>query len=149
MLLAVRNIVLKVFPELASTNSVALTYEQIMDVIGKNYWTIRNEIGHDSRKTDRAESGILEGVPAMQITIPLSHFVGYLNDVKQRKRTWLDEPEWLIDNFRFDNETAFYHPQQEPTPRDYAAWMLGHSLQVVHQPCPDALPRIQRVLKLA
>jgi len=85
----------------------------------------------------------------MQITIPLSHFVHYLNEVQQKRRTWLDETEWLIDNFRFDNESAVYHPQPEPTPRDYTAWMLGHSLHVAHHPCPDVLPRIQRTLKLA
>ena len=85
----------------------------------------------------------------MEITIPLSHFVDYLNEVKQKRRTWLDETEWLIDNFRFDNESAAFDPQPEPTPRDYTAWMLGHSLQVAHHLCPDALPRIQRALKFA
>jgi hypothetical protein len=84
----------------------------------------------------------------MQIAIPLNHFVDYLNHVKQKRRSWLDETEWLIDNFRFDNESAVYN-QPEPMPRDYTAWMLEHSLQVAHHPCPDALPRIHRVLKLA
>jgi hypothetical protein len=85
----------------------------------------------------------------MQIIIPLSHFVDYLNQVKQKRRTWLDETEWLIDNFRFDNESAAYDPPPEPTSRDYTAWMRGHSLQVEHHLCPDALPRIQRALKFA
>ena len=85
----------------------------------------------------------------MQITIPLSHFVDYLNEVKQKRRCWLDETEWLIDNFRFDNERAAYDPQPEPMPRDYTTWMLGHSLQVAHHLCSDALPRIQRALKFA
>ena len=85
----------------------------------------------------------------MEITFPLSHFVDYLNEVKQKRRTWLNETEWLIDNFRFDNESVAYDPQPEPTPRDYTGWMLGHSFQVAHHPCPDALPRIRRVLKFA
>ena len=63
----------------------------------------------------------------MQITIPLSHFVAYVNDVKQKRRTRLDETKWLMDNFCFDNEHAAYSPQPEPPPRDYTAWMLGHS----------------------
>jgi hypothetical protein len=101
--------------------------------------------------TDDSESRErhLKGVPAMQITIPLSHFVDYLNEVKQKRRTWLYETEWLMDNFRFDNESAAYDPQPEPMPRDYTAWMLGQSLQVAHHLCPDSLPRIQRALKFA
>jgi len=73
----------------------------------------------------------------MQMTIPLSHFVGYLNDVKQERRTWLDEPEWLIDNFRFDNESAAYDPQPEPacTDRD-GNFSLAEC-------CPEALPEIE------
>ncbi len=57
----------------------------------------------------------------MQIKIPLSHFVAYLNEVTQKRRTWLDETRWLMDNFRFDNESAAYDPQPERTPRDYRA----------------------------
>ena len=83
----------------------------------------------------------------MQITIPLSHFAGYLNDVKQRKKTWLDEPEWLIDNFRFDNESASYDPQQDPMPRDYSAWMAGIRSKSPSV-CADTVPRIQRAPKL-
>ena len=44
----------------------------------------------------------------MQITIPLSHFADYLNEVKHKRQTWLDETEWLIVNFRFDTDTATY-----------------------------------------
>jgi len=61
----------------------------------------------------------------MQITIPLSHFVAYLNEVKQKRRTWLDEIEWLMDNFRFDNENVAYDPQPEPTALNYTAGCLG------------------------
>ena len=32
----------------------------------------------------------------MQIKIPLSHFVAYLNEVTQKRRTWLDETRWLM-----------------------------------------------------
>jgi hypothetical protein len=110
-----------------------------MAVIKKNYWTIRNEI-----ETIELIAAC-EGVSAMQIIIPLSHFVGYLNDVKQKRRTWLNETEWLMDNFRFDNENAAYDPRPEP-PLDYTAWMLGHSIQVAHHPWPNAPLRIQRKL---
>ena len=46
----------------------------------------------------------------MEITISLSHFVDYLDEVKQKRRTWLDETDWLVDNFPFDNESATYDP---------------------------------------
>ena len=82
----------------------------------------------------------------MQITIPLSRFVDYLNGVKQKRRTWLNETEWLMDNFQFDNENVAYDPQPEPTPPDSMAWMLGYSLRVADHVRPNALPRIQRNL---
>lgn len=65
---------------------------------------------------------------ATEITIPLSHFVAYLNEVKGTGRTWpnLDEKEWLVENFRFDNENAAYD-LSEPMPRNDRAWMLQHS----------------------
>jgi hypothetical protein len=81
----------------------------------------------DDPKADPSRLRYLEGVSPMQITIPLSHFVAYINDVKQKRRTRLDETKWLMDNFRFDNEHAAFNPQPEPPPRDYTAWMLGHS----------------------
>lgn len=62
----------------------------------------------------------------MEITIPLSRFVDYLNAMKQKSRTWLHETEWLVDNFRFDNESATYDPQTvSPIEiRPYTVWML-------------------------
>jgi hypothetical protein len=54
--------------------------------------------------------------------------VAYLNEVKGTGRTWpnLDEKEWLVENFRFDNENAAYD-LSEPMPRNDTAWMLQHS----------------------
>jgi hypothetical protein len=65
----------------------------------------------------------------MEIKIPLAHFVDYLNQVKQKGRTWLDETAWLVDNFQFDNESAAYDPQPvspiEIWPK--TDWMLGYA----------------------
>jgi hypothetical protein len=65
-------------------------------------------------ETERAKISIWQGALAMEITISLSHFVDYLDEVKQKRRTWLDETDCLVDNFRFDNESATYDPQPEP-----------------------------------
>ena len=58
----------------------------------------------------------------MQIRIPLSHFLDYLNE-KDRKFPRLNETEWLLRNFRFDDHVAQYEP--EPLPEsDTLGWQI-------------------------
>ena len=63
----------------------------------------------------------------MEIAVPLSHFAGYLAEVVQRERRWpqLKQTEWILDNFKYDNQTATFAP--EPAPAPYTARMLKHA----------------------
>ena len=61
----------------------------------------------------------------MEIRIPLSQFIDYLHQVQQKGCTFprLDEVGWLLDNFKFDNETAEYEPLPMPDIEIfYTAW---------------------------
>jgi hypothetical protein len=59
----------------------------------------------------------------MEFRIPLSQFIDYLRQVQQKRRTFprLDEVGWLLDNFKFDNETAKYEPLPD-IEIPYTAW---------------------------
>jgi hypothetical protein len=49
----------------------------------------------------------------MEIRLPLSHFLNYLKSTKEQGRKFprLNEAEWLLRNFRFDDQTAEYEPE--------------------------------------
>jgi hypothetical protein len=102
-------------------------YEMARFTHKKSQWeSLEKNIGQGRCFGARAASG--KEVSAMEITIPLSHFVAYLNEVKVKGRTWpyLNPKDWLLENFRFDDENAAYDPPVL-MPRDYTAWMLKHS----------------------
>jgi hypothetical protein len=51
----------------------------------------------------------------VEIRIPLNAFVQRLAEVKNSSHHWphLDETEWLVTNFCFDDDFAHYNPQPE------------------------------------
>ena len=51
----------------------------------------------------------------MEIRVPLSHFLDHLKSVKEKSRRWvnLDEVEFLLNNFSFDDSTVTYSPMRE------------------------------------
>jgi hypothetical protein len=58
----------------------------------------------------------------IEISVPLSHFLDYLKSVKEKGRTFphLNEVEWLLRNFRCDDQVAQYEP--EPLPESDTLW---------------------------
>jgi hypothetical protein len=62
----------------------------------------------------------MEGV--MQISVPLSDFTDHLAAVKAKQILWvnLNEVAWLVTNFKFDDATAIYDPEDERTTSDIA-----------------------------
>jgi hypothetical protein len=58
----------------------------------------------------------------VEIRVPLSHFLDYLKSTKEQRRKFprLNEVEWLLRNFRFDDQAAQYEP--EPLPESDTLW---------------------------
>jgi hypothetical protein len=52
----------------------------------------------------------------MEIQVPLSHFLDYLKSTKEKGRKFphLNEVEWLLRNFRCDDQVAQYEPEPLP-----------------------------------
>ena len=59
------------------------------------------------------------GISRAAVHLPLSHFLDYLRSTKANDRKFprLNEVEWLLRNFRFDDQVAQYEP--EPLPESY------------------------------
>jgi hypothetical protein len=62
------------------------------------------------------------GISRATVHLPLSHFLDYLKSTKENDRKFprLNEVEWLLRNFRFDDQLAQYEP--EPLPESYTLW---------------------------
>jgi hypothetical protein len=73
--------------------------------------------------------GISQRVPVMEIKVPLSRFLFCLKEAKKFDQEYpsLSQVEWLLANFRCDDESATY----EPTPLDIGpaalAWWIRAS----------------------
>ena len=62
------------------------------------------------------------GKTTVEIRVPLSHFMDYVKCTKQqgRKFSQLNEVEWLLRNFRCDDQVAQY--ESEPLPESDTLW---------------------------